>query len=73
MMLRRSASGIVHSAITRLPRVCRMLICDGFLSVSMLPLSEKFRISPGKFAVIHSQAAFVALPHMFWPAASPVV
>jgi hypothetical protein len=30
-------------------------------------------ISTGAFDVIHEHAAAVALPVMFWPAASPVV
>jgi hypothetical protein len=31
---RNSASGIVASATTRLPRVCSMLTCEDFLSVA---------------------------------------
>ena len=67
-----SASGITASATTRLPRVRSMLICELFLSVAKLP-SRKKRSMSGYCSTIQWQAAWVALPVMFWPAASPVV
>ena len=63
---------ITASATTRRPRVRSVLIAECFLSVSMLPDSMYFGRA-GCVAWIHSQAACVALPVMFWPAASPVV
>ncbi len=63
---------IIASATTRLPRVSSMLICECFLSVSMMPESMN-RGWSGMVRWIHSQAASVALPVMFCPAASPVV
>ena len=72
-MMRLSGSlRMTASATTRLPRVSSMFSCECFLSVSMLPDSRYFA-PPGWWAAIHSQAASVALPVMFWPAASPVV
>ena len=63
---------IVISAITRLPRVSSVLIPECFLSVSMLP-ERMYQGRSGWVSTIHSQAASVALPTMFCPAASPVV
>ena len=42
-----SASGIVASAITRLPRVLRLLIWEAFLSVAMFASRKKRSTSPG--------------------------
>ena len=72
--MRRSSTSflITASATTRRPRVRSVLIAECFLSVSMLPESMYFGCA-GWVSRIHSQAANVALPVMFWPAASPVV
>ena len=70
---RSSSSGIVASAITRLPRVCSMLICEVFLSVAKFDSRKKLLDRPGTAATIQWHAACVALPVRFWPAASPVV
>lgn len=60
------------SATTRLPRVRSMLMWECFLSVSRPP--DRMKVgSPGALRLIHSQAARVAFPVMFCPAASPVV
>src|SRR4051795_12780086 len=67
-----SAFGIVASATTRLPRVCSMLTCELFLSVAKLDSRKKCSML-GHLPAIHAQAAAVALPVRFWPAASPVV
>ena len=67
-----SASGMTASATTRLPRVRSMLICELFLSVAKLPSRKNWSMS-GYCSRIQWQAACVALPVMFWPAASPVV
>src|SRR3954452_11746541 len=69
---RKRASGIVASATTRLPRVCSMLTCEDFLSVAKLDSRKNCSI-PGYSWMIQLQAACVALPVRFWPAASPVV
>ena len=63
---------MVASATTRFPRVRRTFIWECFLSVSIAPEST-YLGCPGWFAAIHSHAAEVARPTMFWPAASPVV
>ena len=67
-----SASGIIASATTRLPRVRSMLTCELFLSVAKLASRKNWSMS-GYCSTIQWQAACVALPVMFWPAASPVV
>src|SRR5919112_6112108 len=46
MTSRKSASGTVASATTRLPRVCSMFTCELFLSVAKLD-SRKKRSIPG--------------------------
>ena len=63
---------MVASATTRLPRVCRMLTCELFLSVAKLD-SRKYCSIAGYCSTIQWQAACVALPVRFCPAASPVV
>src|SRR3954453_14414857 len=72
MIFWKSSLGTVASATTRLPRVLSMLTCELFLSVAKFD-SRKKRSIGGQCSVIHLQAACVALPVRFWPAASPVV
>jgi hypothetical protein len=72
MISRNSRSGMIASATTRLPRVRSMLIWLDFLSVAKLP-SRKKRSIPSWCFRIQWHAAWVALPVMFCPAASPVV
>src|SRR3954451_11027517 len=72
-MIRSNRSfGIVASATTRLPRVLSMFTCELFLSVAKFDSRKKCSIG-GQLATIHLQAAAVALPVRFCPAASPVV
>jgi hypothetical protein len=49
-----------------------MFTWELFLSVAKFD-SRKKRSIAGWFSTIHLQAAWVALPVRFWPAASPVV
>src|ERR671925_2024202 len=64
--------GMTASATTRLPRVFSMLTCELFLSVAKFD-SRKKRWIDGLLDAIQAQAAAVALPVRFCPAASPVV
>ena len=64
--------GITASATTRLPRVRSMFTCELFLSVAKFDSRKNCSIV-GLFSTIQWQAACVALPVRFWPAASPVV
>ena len=67
-----TSAGMTISAITRRPRERMRFIAECFLSVSVAPDSMYSGCS-GWASRSHSQAAWVALPVMFWPAASPVV
>src|SRR4051794_38261802 len=59
MISRNSASGMVASATTRLPRVRSMLTCEDFLSVAKFDSRKKRSMGIGELATIHAQAAAV--------------
>jgi len=60
------------AAATRLPRVRTVLIIEAFLS-KFTSRKKSLTSTPSKCCRIQLQAAKVALPTMFIPAASPVV